>query len=109
MAAPPAGGWLAAMAAKVTLSVLLRLRAFCAPHVRGVQHERGHDQEERPAEERDVDQEMPGVSDPRHARDLEYPARRRSTQPGVAGETPVLQPGADELHVALEPRGHRRV
>src|SRR3954466_8964866 len=66
MAAPPAGGWLAAIAANVTLSLLLRVRTPRASDVRGVKHQGSHDEEDRPAEERHVHEEMSGVRDQRH-------------------------------------------
>src|SRR3954447_15857044 len=66
MAAPPAGGWLAAIAANVTLSLLLRVRSLRASDVRGVKQQGNHDKEDRPAEERHVHEEMSGVRDQRH-------------------------------------------
>src|SRR3954447_17725784 len=67
MAAPPAGGWLAAIAANVTLSLLLRVRSLRGSDVRGVKHQGSHDEEDGPAKERHVHQEMSGVPDQRHA------------------------------------------
>src|SRR3954454_13097193 len=66
MAAPPAGGWLAAIAANVTLSFLLRVRGPRASDVEGVKHQGSHDEKDRPAEERHVHKEMSGVRDQRH-------------------------------------------
>src|SRR3954469_8371407 len=61
MAAPPAGGWLAAIAANVTLSLLLRVRSLRAPDVRGVKHQGNHDKDDQPAEESHVHEDVAGV------------------------------------------------